>query len=370
MANINDLLESTALTEEAKSEIQSAWNAQISEAREELTAELREEFAQRFEHDKAQIVEAMDKFISETLEEEIKEFANDKNELVKDRVKYKESIGAHAKLLDKFVTETLANEIKELKADRDSHKANIGKLENFVIEQVADEISEFHKDKQELVEKKVQLISEGRKKLQETKEQFIKKAAGKVETVINDIIKNEITQYRDDIKAARENDFGRRIFESVASEYASTYLNENSEVKQIREEMAEMQKSVEEAKVQIEESAKAKDDFASKLRIAEDKYQRNETLTGLMTNLNKDKKQIMNELLESVQTDKLEQAFNKYLPSVLNEDASVRTEKKALNESVTTEHTGNRVAPASNEQEAPSNDVVDISEIKKLAGLN
>ena len=51
------------------------------------------------------------------------------------------------------------------------------------------------------------------------------------------------SQYRDDIKAARENDFGRRIFESARPRIRSIYPNENPEVKQIREEMAEMQKS-------------------------------------------------------------------------------------------------------------------------------
>ena len=38
--------------------------SRLAKPREELTAELREEFVQRFEHDKVQIVEAMDKFIS------------------------------------------------------------------------------------------------------------------------------------------------------------------------------------------------------------------------------------------------------------------------------------------------------------------
>ena len=131
------------------------------------------------------------------------------------------------------------------------------------------------------------------------------------------------------------------------------------------------QEAVKEADTKLKETTKKNEETISKLRIAEDKYQRNETLNKLMTPLNKEKKEIMVELLESVQTNKLEQAFNKYLPSVLNEDASVRTEKKALNESVkTTEHTGNRVAPASNEQEATNNDVVELNEIRKLAGLN
>ena len=38
----------------------------------------------------------------------------------------------------------------------------------------------------------------------------------------------------------------------------------------------------------------------------------------------KDHKEIMGALLESVKTDKLQSAFNKYLPSVLKEDAKTR----------------------------------------------
>ena len=48
----NELLEGTDLSVEARESIQEAWESRLSEAREELTAELREEFAQRYEHDK------------------------------------------------------------------------------------------------------------------------------------------------------------------------------------------------------------------------------------------------------------------------------------------------------------------------------
>ena len=47
-------------------------------------------------------------------------------------------------------------------------------------------------------------------------------------------------RFRDDITAARENDFGRRIFESFANEYRSSYLNENSAVKDLQKEIAEV----------------------------------------------------------------------------------------------------------------------------------
>ena len=52
----NELLEGAGLSEEARTTIQEAWESRLTEAKEELTAELREEFAQRYEHDKNQIV--------------------------------------------------------------------------------------------------------------------------------------------------------------------------------------------------------------------------------------------------------------------------------------------------------------------------
>ena len=50
----NDLLESGNLSEDVKISIQEAWESRLAEAKDQLTAELREEFAQRFEHDKQQ----------------------------------------------------------------------------------------------------------------------------------------------------------------------------------------------------------------------------------------------------------------------------------------------------------------------------
>ena len=72
----NDLLESGNLSEDVKTQIQEAWESRLAEAKDQLTAELREEFAQRFEHDKTQIVEAMDKFITSSLKDELAELAS------------------------------------------------------------------------------------------------------------------------------------------------------------------------------------------------------------------------------------------------------------------------------------------------------
>lgn len=363
----NELLEGAGLSEEARSTLQEAWESKLSEAREELTAELREEFAQRYEHDKGLIVEAMDNFISTKVAAEIEELAEDKKSLASETVKYRKAVSEHAKLLDKFVTEMVAKEVKELRADRERVAEHVSKLDGFVTEQLAEELKEFHEDKKALVEHKVKMVREGKKELAEAKKRFLESAAKKVEQTINSVIKEEVKSFRDDITVARENDFGRRIFEAFASEYNTSYLNETKEIKKFQKQLAEMNKQLVEANEQISAKEQAAKLVESKLRIAQDKMARKEKLDELMRPLGKEKKEIMMSLLESVKTDKLSQAFNKYLPSVL--DGEAPKARKTITESVTKEHTGDRKAPARAEAD-DSTDVLELDAIRKLAGLS
>lgn len=365
--NFKDLIESSELNEEARSHILEAWESRLAEAREELASELREEFAQRYEHDKGLIVEAVDTFIKERVEAEMVELAEDKKAVAAERVAYKKAVSEHAKKLDKFVAEQLAKEVKELRDERASVQQHVSKLDDFVVEQLSTELKEFHEDKQELVEQKVKMVAEGKRQLAEAKKDFIKRAADKVETVVNTVVRENVQQFKDDITAARENDFGRRIFETFANEYRSSYLNESSAVKDLEKSLLAMKKELAESKQAAEEAISATKLTESKLRIAEDKYNRKETLDSLLKPLAKSKRDIMVDLLESVKTSDLEKQFNKYLPSVLDGAAPV-ADRKPLTESVTSEHTGNKtVQPSSEDVEQ---EVIEINQLRKLAGLS
>ena len=59
---IKPLLDSNLITEETRTEINEAWEAKLSEAREQARAELREEFAHRYEHDKSVMVKPLTKW--------------------------------------------------------------------------------------------------------------------------------------------------------------------------------------------------------------------------------------------------------------------------------------------------------------------
>ena len=94
----------------------------------------------------------------------------------------------------------------------------------------------------------------------------------------------------------------------------------NKQIKEISSKLDEANQNIAEKDVQLAESAR-------KARIEADKAERKNIMNEMMSPLSKQQREIMNALLESVKTDKLQSAFNKYLPSVLKEDAK-KPEKK------------------------------------------
>ena len=70
---LKTLFENDVVSAEVRQEIEEAWNNKIKENRLEVTAELREEFASKYAHDKTVMAEAVDKMVSERLDSEIAE---------------------------------------------------------------------------------------------------------------------------------------------------------------------------------------------------------------------------------------------------------------------------------------------------------
>ena len=174
---LKSLFENNAISEEIKADIEQAWNKKVDENKMQITAELREEFAQKYEHDKGVMVEAIDKMVEEKLAEEIKEFADDRSKLAEARAKYHVAMRENADLLKNFVVAQLGKEVSELHEDPKAMSEKFGKLEEFVVEALTKEIAEFHEDKKDLAETKVRLIREAKKHLDAVKESFVKKGA-------------------------------------------------------------------------------------------------------------------------------------------------------------------------------------------------
>jgi hypothetical protein len=264
---------------------------------------------------------------------------------------------------DQFLVGKLAEEIKELRGDRKVQKENVARLEKFVIKALSEEIQEFAKDKQDVVETKVQLVREAKLKLAELQKKFIAQSAQLVKESVSYKLENELTQLKEDIQTARENNFGRRLFEAFASEFAITHLNENTEIAKLTKALEQKEAVIAEAKKSAAEKTALVESKDREIRIIKDSQERQQTLIELLKPLNKEKQTVMVSLLENVQTDKLKSAYEKYLPAVLNNSAATKTEKTVLAES-RKEVTGDKSAKVA--VEFDHNNVV---EIKRLAGL-
>lgn len=354
------LVESGVMTEETKNVVEAAFTAKLQENRDQVTAELREEFAQKYNHDKKLMVEAIDRMLSERLAAEMTELHEDRQALVDAKNEYRNKISENAAILEQFVIKQLGKELVEFQGDRKKVTENFAKLEQFVVHALAREISEFAEDKQDLAKVKVKLVREAKAKFAEIRQNFIKRSAKVVEATVSKKLAAEINQLKEDISRARENDFGRRVFEAHAQEYVSSFLNQKSETAKLLKMIERKDQELAEAKRAIEEKAVIVESKDREIRVTRDLMERKQIMAELLAPLGVEKRELMKELLESIQTKKLSEAFDKYLPTVMDGDRK-KTTKVALTES--SEVTGNR------ETKSEVGSLDNIVDIRKLAGL-
>ena len=398
---LKELLENEVLGPEVKTALQEAFETKIKLAETQLQVT----YAARYAHDKAVLVEAMDNLMQDTIAKELGEFKIDRDAVARQRAKLaEETVKIKRELRQKFneqnskfmefVTNQLAEEVKEFHGDRRQALAErrkmakqvaaikessrkqvaerIGRLEGFILKQLSEEITEFQIDKKALVEQRLQLSKLGKKKIQESQTKLISRSVDLLDKTLNEVIKKELVQWRADIKSARENNFGRRIFEAFATEYMTSYLSEGSEVKVLKAQLEESKKQIQTVQKAVKERTALVESAKKQIQAANDRAQRVVVLNELTTPLSRDKRAVMMEMLADVKTSQLKEAFNRYLPNVVNNGSTQRATNKpqTLSENAQrTVATGNRTPLAETVQGVDSSHDSEIGQILYLAGL-
>jgi hypothetical protein len=207
----------------------------------------------------------------------------------------------------------------------------------------------------------VKLVSEGKEIIAQAKKEFVAKASGKLASIVETTLKGELSTLKEDIQTAKENMFGRKIFETFAAEFTSSHLAEGTTVSKLTAEMAEVKAQLAEAQSVVAKKETIIAEAEKKAASIKEANERKATLDALLSPLAAEKRELMGNLLESVQTDKLSVAYKKYLPTVLNE--SVKSKSQTITESQKTEVTGNKASTQISESDA------EIINLKKLAGI-
>jgi hypothetical protein len=258
----------------------------------------------------------------------------------------------------------------------------VTKIDEFVVRQVKRELNEFKQDHRALVETRVKIVAESKKKLADTQKKFVSESAKKVEAEINNTLKREMSQLHEDLERNRQNNFGRRVFEAVAAEFMTSYLNEGSEIRALQNVLESKESELAAKTAKLNEAKTAIESVTRKVKLAEDRAIRTKTMTELLSNLRGDKRQMMESLLETTKTDALRSAFDKYLPAVLNEGVrkapapqnnapKVLSETKAPVRRVVTGDKTNRLAESAQIETDNELDVSSemIAQVVRLAGI-
>ena len=119
-----------------------------------------------------------------------------------------------------------------------------------------------------------------------------------------------------------------------------------------------------EAQVAIVEKNQLVESKVKEINMITETTQRKEVMNDLLKPLNKDKGAVMRDLLESVQTSKLQAAYDRYLPVVLDGKAATKAKKQMVAES-------RKVVTGDKEvkRQITEADDTNVIELRKLAGL-
>jgi hypothetical protein len=369
MADLKKQLAEGGLPKEVQNTILEAWDSQLAEAREEIAADLREELAVKYERDREQTVTAINEMINDVVAEEVENLNEERKALAADRIKMKESI----RKFSEFALRKLGSEIVELNEDRKGLEKNMGLFKEFFLRQTDRELTEFRTETRALANARVKVLSEGRKKIEEAKAEFIKRASAQAARWISETTKREFTEFRSEINEARQVRFGQKLFEAMAEEFRAYHYNEDAHLRQLHEAIAEREEKLEEARASLKEKEVKVLEAQKATKIARDRVIRESKINSALGHLSREKRDVMLELLEDVQTEKLDESIKKYLPMVLKENkvSTIRnrkmlseSEKKSARKVVTGDRTENIIT------ENRSNDVVELDdEINRIVHL-
>jgi len=194
--------------------------------------------------------------------------------------------------VDAKVDDYLTREVEELKED---------------IERFRDLEAEYA---EKLVEAKAAMSDELKGDLMELVE--------KVDSFLEMRLNAEIEELKEDLDVQRQNDFGRRMFEAVAEEYAMNFADDDSAEMSLRE----AQERLADTQEALEESETARNEVE---RVIE--------MERILSPLTGRQHEVMEAILRTVPTEQLEEGYKTFIGRVIRESDISEKEGTVLAES-------------------------------------
>lgn len=231
------------------------------------------------EESKKELVEALTKEI-ENAKSEAKQLAEEEAK-VEFAKQFAEDKALLVEAIDTKVSELLKEEIAELKSDIDRFRDLEVEYQTKLVEEKQKMAIRVKADMAELVEN--------------------------LDAFLEVRLSEEIVELKESIEEVKKLQFGQKLFEAMENEFRTKYFNEN-----------ETALKLEEANKTISKAKRLLAEKNSKL----DKLVREKELARVLESLHGRSREVMEAILNNVETDKLEESYNKYIGRVLHESAA------------------------------------------------
>lgn len=352
---IEDILKDMPLDDSVKKSLKESWNVALADAKVAQEANVHADLRKQYDNDLANIQTAMGQFLEERIKPHVAEL--------------KEGIDS--------VDTMKARYAKRITQVKEGAKASItqrmAKLETMLNDRLRAELSELHEDVVANRKAALNAVNEANAKSEADQQKFRNKAAQVLEHIINVKVPKQLEPLREDIEAARQDNFGREIFEAFQLLYRRQFFNTSGEFKSLMCENKKLKESKNSIKRQATKAIKEsrKDAYVAKQQHAKltEGLQRGRVMQKLLKPLKGNARIQMKTLLEATKTDKMESTFRKALPQLArakSKSSTVMNEHKRTN--VAELRTGN-TKPRLVESDYDEFDD-ELVELKRLAGNN
>lgn len=237
----------------------------------------------------------------------------------------------------------------------------IESVETFVAKKLEEEVAELRVD----IERFRDLEAEYAEKIVEEKHSMAETLSTELDSLVNKMdaffelrLTEEFSELREDLDVVKQNEFGRRIFEAFSTEYSKSYVDEDS----IQSKLSASIAKLEDAEQTI-----------AKLEESQAKMVREAKMDKILAPLSGKKREQMAFVLATVETSRLEEAYNHFIGRVLKEEASVVTppagsevDAKLVQEQASVVITGDESSATPAKQVAAGDK---YSHLRKLAGM-
>jgi len=352
---LKKLFGSEVLSEDTKKAISEAFANAVKVAEASAEKRVRSELIKEFKENETSLHEAMEKWMEREIEPYIKEL--------------KEG-AVQVGDMKKALAERGAKLEESLKAVYEKRSAAI---ETAVEQIVKTEMSELHEDVRTSRRAYLAAMNESKSRYARMEDELKKKTALVLEMFLEKTVREMLGELRNEIKAANEADFGREIFEAFNSVYRRHFFNTNKEVKELANKVTALSESNKrikiEAKSKIEEATRTASTATAAHKKLTESIMLARTRTQLLGNLQGEARDKMKMVLEScTSVDAMKRNYKQFLGEFINKKPA--TQKRALDEKVLKLKTGDsQESQPLNEEEGSDEDLTDIRQIKRLAGV-